>query len=298
MKNDPRDSSLSSQPGSPEAHSTPHRFTLQRVYPALIFAPLFYVFIRYFPPLAFWGLIVLVAGLAFWEFTKVTLSPPPTSRVSAICIGSIGILLAVIQWTTSLDPIMVATVVVVALLMAFMLAPQQFRQRLPRPAAIVFGIGYIGLCLGHLLLIRKLPSGDLLIFFVIVVTWAADTGGYYIGASMGKRPIAPRLSPKKTVEGFLAGIIFSVILAIVSHVWFLPSLPLFDCLIIGILLACVGLLGDLAESAFKRSAGVKDSGSLIPGHGGILDRIDSLLLTAPAFYYYILLSQNPAHYYV
>ncbi|WP_447968733.1 phosphatidate cytidylyltransferase [Nitrospira sp. M1] len=296
MKNDPRDPSHSSQPGSPEAHPKPHRFTLQRVYPALIFAPLFYVFVRYVPPFAFWALIFIVAGLAFWEFTKVTLPTPPTSLASTFYIGSIGILLIAIQWTDHIGPITIATFIVVALLLAFMLAPQQVKPRLPRPVAIVFGIGYIGLCLGHLLLIRQLESGDFLIFFVIVVTWAADTGGYYIGASIGKRPIAPRLSPKKTVEGFIAGIIFSVILAILCHFWFLPSLPLYDCLIIGILLACVGLLGDLAESAFKRSAGVKDSGSLIPGHGGILDRIDSLLLTAPAFYYYLLIVSSSAHY--
>ena len=78
-------------------------------------------------------------------------------------------------------------------------------------------------------------------------------------------------------------------MALICHFWFLPSLLIRDAIIIGILLACVGLLGDLAESAFKRNAGVKDSGALIPGHGGILDRIDSLLLTAPAFYYYVML---------
>ncbi|WP_454065053.1 phosphatidate cytidylyltransferase [Candidatus Nitrospira salsa] len=292
MKNDARDSNPSSQQGtSQEAQPKPHRFTLQRVYPALIFAPLFYVFIRYLPPAAFFALIFIVASLAFWEFTKVTLPTSPSSLSSTFWIGLVGLLLAALQWTDYLLPIMISTFIVVVLLLIFMFIPQQLKQRLPQPVAILFGIFYIGLCLGHLLLIRQLNSGDLLIFFVILVTWAADTGGYYIGASIGKRPIAPRLSPKKTVEGFMAGIIFSVVLAILSHFWFLPSLSLLHCLIIGILLACVGLLGDLAESAFKRSAGVKDSGSLIPGHGGILDRIDSLLLTAPTFYYYMLLTK-------
>ena len=186
-------------------------------------------------------------------------------------------------------PTIFLTLLVVALLLIFMFIPQKLSQLLSHPLAALFGICYIGICLGHLLLIRKLESGDLLIFFVILVTWAADIGGYYIGASMGRIPIAPRLSPKKTVEGFVAGIVFSIVLAVISHFWFLQSFPIHDCITIGILLACVGFLGDLSESAFKRSAGVKDSGSLIPGHGGILDRIDSLLLTAPAFYYYVLL---------
>jgi len=296
VKNVSRDSSLSPEEESQAGKPKPHRFTLQRVYPALIFAPLFYVFIRYFPPVAFFALICIVGSLAFWEFTKVTLPTSPSPLSSIFWFGSVGLLLAAVQWTHYLLPVILSTVIIVTLLLIFMFVPQRLKQLLPQPAALLFGLFYIGLCLGHLLLIRKLEAGDLLIFFVILVTWAADTGGYYIGASMGKRPIAPRLSPKKTVEGFLAGIIFSVIVAVLSHFWFLPSLTVYDCLIIGILLACVGLLGDLAESAFKRSAGVKDSGSLIPGHGGVLDRIDSLLLTAPAFYYYLLITHSPGHF--
>ena len=289
MSSDPNVPGLPPIEGSQKVQKIPHRFTLERVYPALIFAPLFYLSVRYFPPIVFFLLVVIVASLAFLEFTKVTL-PPSSSTATLVCgIGSVWGLLALLQWTEFILPTMVLTILVVVLLLIFMSTPQRMMQLLSPLMAVLFGICYIGICLGHLLLIRKLEYGDLLIFFVLIVTWAADTGGYYIGASMGKRPIAPRLSPKKTVEGFVAGIIFSVVLAVVSHVWFLPLLSIQDCIIIGILLACVGLLGDLAESAFKRSAGVKDSGSLIPGHGGILDRIDSLLLTAPAFYYYILM---------
>lgn len=281
--------------GSQEIPKKPHRFTLERVYPALIFTPLFYLAVRYLPPIAFFLLIGIVASLAFVEFTKVTLPDSLSSRSLAFWIGAMWFLLAALQWAELILPTIVLTVVVLALLLLFMFVPEQIKNLLPRPMAVLFGICYIGLCLGHLLLIRKLESGDLFIFFVIVVTWAADIGGYYIGASMGRRPIAPRLSPKKTVEGFAAGVFLSIILAVICHYWFLPFLPIYHCIIIGILLACVGLLGDLAESAFKRNAGIKDSGSLIPGHGGVLDRIDSLLLTAPAFYYYVFLLNGPSH---
>ena len=268
---------------------TRHRFTLERVYPALIFAPLFYLTVRYFPPIVIFLLVAIVASLAFIEFTKVTLPHSP-SHISLACwVGAVWVLLAALQLAELTIPTLVLTTFVVALLLLFMFVPQQLKKLLPRPMAVLFGICYIGVCLGHLLLIRKLQSGDLFIFFLIVVTWAADIGGYYIGASMGRRPIAPRLSPKKTIEGFVAGMIFSIFLAVVCHLWFLHTLAIQDCIIIGIMLTSVGLLGDLAESAFKRNAGVKDSGSLIPGHGGVLDRIDSLLLTAPAFYYYVLL---------
>ena len=292
MTNNPNGPDLSPSAGGQEVQKKSHKFTLERVYPALVFVPLFYLAVRYLPPVVFFFLIVIVASLAFLEFTKVSLAPPPSTMALGVGIVGIWLFLAGMQWTTFLLPTIIFTILIVALLVIFMFIPLQMRQCLPRPMAVLFGIGYMGICLGHLLLIRKLESGDLLIFFVLIVTWAADIGGYYIGASMGRRPIAPRLSPKKTIEGFIAGMIFSVILAIVSHLWFLSSLSIQDCIIIGIVLACVGLVGDLAESAFKRSAGVKDSGSLIPGHGGVLDRIDSLLLTAPAFYYYILLNNG------
>ncbi len=289
MTNIPNGPELPPIAGGHEVQGKSHKFTLERVYPALVFVPLFYLAVRYFPPTVFFLLIIIVASLAFLEFTKVTLAPPPSPIALGVGMAAIWLLLAGIQWTTFLLPTIMLTILVVALLVTFMFIPPKLRQCLPRPMAMIFGIGYMGICLGHLLLIRKLESGDLLIFFVLIVTWAADIGGYYIGASMGRRPIAPRLSPKKTIEGFIAGVIFSVILALVSHLWFLSFLTIHDCIIIGIVLACVGLIGDLAESAFKRNAGIKDSGSLIPGHGGVLDRIDSLLLTAPAFYYYILL---------
>lgn len=103
----------------------------------------------------------------------------------------------------------------------------------------------------------------------------------------GVRPLAPRLSPKKTIEGFLGGLLAAPLIAWIGHLWFLPAVTPVDCLILGLLFTALGLLGDLSESALKRSAGVKDSGSLIPGHGGMLDRIDSLLLNAPFFYYYM-----------
>jgi phosphatidate cytidylyltransferase len=146
---------------------------------------------------------------------------------------------------------------------------------------------YIGLTLSCLLLTRALPDGEFLVFFVVLVTWAGDTGAYILGKTMGRRPLAPVISPKKTVEGFLGGIILALVVAVVSRLWFLPSVTLMDAAVLAILLTSAGLLGDLAESAVKRSVNQKDSGSLIPGHGGMLDRLDSLLFTAPCFYYYV-----------
>jgi phosphatidate cytidylyltransferase len=152
---------------------------------------------------------------------------------------------------------------------------------------LVMGVLYIGLTLSYLLLIRGLPDGVLLIFFVVVVTWAGDTGAYLAGKSLGRRALAPVISPKKTYEGLAGGLLLACALALAAREWFLPVLSPGDCLLLGLLLTMTGLIGDLTESAIKRSAGFKDSGSLIPGHGGMLDRLDSLLFTAPAFYYYV-----------
>jgi len=154
---------------------------------------------------------------------------------------------------------------------------------------LIFGTLYIGFTLGHLLLTRALPDGIFLIFFVVLVTWAGDTGAYYAGMSMGRTPLAPRISPNKTVEGLLGGCLLAVVMALIARAWFIPSFTILDAVVLGLVLTLVGLIGDLSESMFKRSAGVKDSGGLIPGHGGVLDRLDSLLLTAPTYYYYVTL---------
>ena len=126
-------------------------------------------------------------------------------------------------------------------------------------------------------------------FFVLLVSWSGDAAAYYIGKSFGSRPLAKILSPQKTIEGLAGGLITTPLIAWGASLWFLPLLTLSDCIILGLTLTLLGTVGDLSESAFKRQAGVKNSGNLIPGHGGFLDRIDSLLLTVPTFYYYMLI---------
>jgi phosphatidate cytidylyltransferase len=146
---------------------------------------------------------------------------------------------------------------------------------------------YIGLTLSYLVAVRLLPDGEWLLFFLLLVTWAADTAAYYVGTLYGRRRLAPTISPKKTVEGLAGGLIGATIAAFVARWTFVPEFSVFDTVVLAVLLTLVGLWGDLVESAIKRGAGVKDSGGLLPGHGGMLDRLDSLLFAAPAFYYYV-----------
>jgi len=156
----------------------------------------------------------------------------------------------------------------------------------------LFGVLYLGLTLSTLSMTRLLPLGEWLIFFLLLVTWASDTGAYIVGTLYGRHRLAPTISPKKTVEGLVGGLIGAIIVAYAARWWFLPEFSGLDCLVLAILLTITGLWGDLTESAMKRSVGMKDSGRILPGHGGMLDRLDSLLFTAPVFYYYVTLASR------
>ncbi|PKM80878.1 MAG: phosphatidate cytidylyltransferase [Firmicutes bacterium HGW-Firmicutes-14] len=145
---------------------------------------------------------------------------------------------------------------------------------------------YSGWLLTHLISIRHLPDGFHFVILVLAATWSTDTFAYFVGSNLGRRKLAPSLSPNKSIEGALGGVVGSVSAALVTGLIKHP-VPLVHYIIIGLLVGIAGQVGDLVESAFKRLAGVKDSGSVIPGHGGVLDRFDSLILTAPVVYYYL-----------
>jgi phosphatidate cytidylyltransferase len=134
-------------------------------------------------------------------------------------------------------------------------------------------------------------EGHRLLLFALAITWAGDTVAYFVGRSLGKHPLASKISPKKTWEGSIGGLLGSLVTAYAFHFWLSVPLPhLFAMAFLG---NVAGQIGDLLESACKRSAGVKDSGGLLPGHGGILDRIDALILCIPVIWYYLVLVNPP-----
>jgi len=150
-----------------------------------------------------------------------------------------------------------------------------------------FGAFFLPLALIHMLYIRRLDAcGMELIFFIFIVVWVLDTAAYAFGKAFGKHKLAPNVGPKKTVEGALAGVAFGL-LAAAACKYFLP-LSLSKTLLLGLVISITGQFSDLAESLIKRDANIKDSGTLIPGHGGFLDRFDSYILAAPAVYYCLL----------
>ena len=134
--------------------------------------------------------------------------------------------------------------------------------------------------------LKFLPDGTRLVAFLIVVTKMGDVGAYLVGNYMGKHALIPRISPNKTVEGTMGGLVFSILTAVASKAY-LAKFPYGHLITLGILLGILAQVGDLAESLLKRDCGVKDSGKNLSGFGGILDLIDSLIFTAPIFYFYI-----------
>ena len=148
-----------------------------------------------------------------------------------------------------------------------------------------FGIFYIGFCAAHLILLRSLPNGIFWLLMLTAITVFSDTAAYYTGRKLGKTKLCPNLSPGKTRTGAVGGIIGGMLGGLVVATLVLENVNLVMVGLLSITLSAIGILGDLIESLIKRVSGVKDSGHILPGHGGLLDRCDSILLTAPVLYY-------------
>jgi phosphatidate cytidylyltransferase len=162
--------------------------------------------------------------------------------------------------------------------------------RAPATAAIsstVFGAAWIGFGLGFLLLLRAVPDGRLAAFTVIIAVWVDDTAAYLIGRAVGRHKFSPAISPAKTWEGFVAGTAAGVFAVFVS-LYHQHFLSIADSIVLGVVVTVAAALGDLFESAFKRDLEVKDSGRLLAGHGGVLDRVDAFLFALPAAYFSIV----------
>ncbi|MGH9945383.1 MAG: phosphatidate cytidylyltransferase [Pyrinomonadaceae bacterium] len=177
----------------------------------------------------------------------------------------------------------------IATLAATMLRGAPFDKMIPSTAVTLSGVFYVALLGGHLVAARTgfVPelSADLLSFFFLVL-FSSDTAAYYSGRTFGKHKLAPSVSPGKTWEGAAGGLLASLAAAAIAHFWFFPELSLKAALPLAAVMNVLGVLGDLSESALKRGAGAKDAANILPGHGGLLDRLDSLLFNAPLIYYF------------
>jgi len=259
----------------------------KRVITSIVLVPILYIIVWELPAGYFAGLALLAAVLGQHEFYQMDRArgKKPLALLG-MALGAIIIL----EFTHPLLP-GVAKLTLTAGLLVIMLARLFSEQPVEGAgediAATLLGVMYVALLFGYQVGIRLGPSGKQWLVLMYLVIWASDTGAYYVGTAFGRHRLYEKISPKKSIEGLVGGVLASVIVALICRIWFLHSLHIGDAVFLGVILAIVGTLGDLVESLLKRSSGVKDSGTLIPGHGGILDRMDSMLFAAPVLYYYL-----------
>lgn len=232
----------------------------------------------------FVGFLLLLTLLGLLEYYRMALPERRGMGFAASIAGALLLLAFLCPDITIFLPAF--TMAVICFGLFFLFTFRDIKTAAGEVALLFMGFLYLPLMLGHLLLLRGMPYGIQWIFLLIVIVMAGDTGAYYVGCNFGRRKLYPVVSPNKSVEGAVGGLAGSVIGAFIARATFFPCLTVFDSLATALLLGTFGQLGDLFESFLKRSFGVKDSGTIFPGHGGVLDRLDSILFAAPVAFYY------------
>jgi len=243
-------------------------------------------------PLLFWLVVSSAIVIGLLEFYKIAQAREfPVYLLPGVLLGwllSLVPLVSILFADVSLTGFTL-TLIVLALFLYALLTKRPLSESILALAVTLFGILYVSWLLSHLVFIRGLPDGEWLIFYLLLIVWSGDTGAYYAGSFFGKHKLAPVISPKKTIEGAIGGVASSLLASVIAKFTFLPLLSYPDCIMLALLIAVIAQLGDLCESMLKRSANVKDSGTILPGHGGILDRIDGVIFAAPLLYYYAII---------
>lgn len=261
---------------------------MQRALTAAVLLPLVIFFVLKAPPIYFFSLLSLIILLGLTElFTMLSREQQACYPLPGLIFGEL-LPLAFFQGKQEWIQLTL-TAAPISLLISQLFSRRDFQVSTQGISNTLFAILYVSWSLSHLLPLRELEDGRGYVFFVLLVIWFGDTAAYYVGRTWGRHPLAGRISPKKTVEGAVGGLGGGLLGAWIAHACFLCSWSAIHCLIVGLALNTLGQLGDLGESLIKRGLEAKDSGSLLPGHGGILDRVDSLLFAAPAMYYYLII---------
>ena len=275
---------------------------MNRIITAAIALPVLIASIIY-PPLKFLFVALAIAAIVvalyeFWFLAKRVGAKPDV----VVGYAASAAMLVAFFYGEQLLPLLLLIIpaLVIAALVAEMLRGAPFDKMILSVGSTVLGVLYVVMLGGYLISVRTgftetaqgYPnsysiSTHLLSFFFLVLM-GSDTGAYYTGRAFGKRKLAPNISPGKTWEGALGGMAASLLMATLAHYWFFPELSLRAALPLAAVMNVLGVVGDLTESALKRGAKAKDAAQILPGHGGLLDRLDSLLFNAPVIYYFAL----------
>jgi phosphatidate cytidylyltransferase len=258
----------------------------QRVLSAVVALPVLAALILWRQPLGFGLFVLLVAGLALMEYAAILLAGASAGFRArlvvlgvALCAGLVFAPAMALVWG-------LAAFVATAALVLF--DPGEIPGAGARLGVSLAGVFYLGgLCAPLAIIHRDAPHGSAWVLLAIAVTFGNDTGAYFAGRAFGRHKLYPLVSPAKSVEGAVGGMAASVAILIGVRATLAPWLTWGDCLLVGVPAGVIGPIGDLVESLIKRSGGVKDSGHVIPGHGGVLDRIDALLFVSAWVYAYV-----------
>ncbi|WP_026674252.1 phosphatidate cytidylyltransferase [Alkalihalobacterium bogoriense] len=227
--------------------------------------------------------IIFVASVAMIELLKMK-KISPLSSIGLLSLFLMWLLLVPTHWVdmtfiTHVSKVEIFIFMILLLLMVTVITKNSFT--FDEAGFVILSTVYVGFGFHYLIMTRAAENGLALVFFVLFIIWSTDSGAYFVGRAIGKHKLWPDISPKKTVEGFLGGVAFAFLVGVAFQFIF----PLFDSVFLLVFVIVItsvfGQLGDLVESALKRHYAVKDSGKLLPGHGGILDRFDSLIYVMP-----------------
>jgi phosphatidate cytidylyltransferase len=256
----------------------------KKVWTAILIIPPIIFLITLGPPVLLPLMVLIITLLGMREFYALAL--PRSGRIERVVGMVLGLMFSILFSYGNAEIVPPFLVLILLVLSAlFMITSQNLLTAMSNLSITFFGIFYIGFLLSHVILIRSQMDGEAWLLFLMITVWAGDIIALFSGTLFGRHKLYPKISPNKTYEGLLGAIVGSVIIGLLFASLFLPDFNKGLCILVTIGMGILGQLGDFIESMLKRSAQVKDSGSLFPGHGGVLDRIDSFLFSAPFLYY-------------
>ncbi|MBT6178406.1 MAG: phosphatidate cytidylyltransferase [Deltaproteobacteria bacterium] len=259
-----------------------------RILSAMVFAPAL-LWVIYEGGFVCQAVCWVLSLLMLWEL----LSMSPADGKSPVALVTYGVTAAtsaaILGFIPAEHAVLILPAGILGIWASFLGRVGSIEKALLTVGTMILGVVYCGAMIPYLARIRDMEGGLGLALAALFCTWSGDTGAYFSGRALGKNKLAPVISPKKTIEGAVGGVVAAIAMAFILRHFFMPELAPLHALAVGAIAAVAGIVGDLCESLLKRSTGIKDSSNLIPGHGGVLDRFDGVMFAAPAIFLYVSL---------